>query len=239
MDSLFPQFRWASLLRMPLVHHCRKGTAYSARLLGGALLCLGAFFSLGAQADSGSASEQLRQFISQVQQAQGEFSQQTTTVDGQAQPKQQGQFAFDRGQGQFRWQVLQPYEQLILADGKHLIQYDPDLSQATQRGLEDTIGSSPAAILFGTQQLDQGFDLEDRASEQGLQWLRATPTSADAGFQAIDIGFDEGLPVQLIIKDGFGQQTVVELSGLDTAVSFDDDEFNFVVPDGVDFIELQ
>jgi|GEM_PF-419018 len=187
------------------------------------------------------ASMQLRAFINQVQRAQGQFSQQTTSADGQAQPQQTGHFAFNREQGQFFWRVERPYEQLILADGQRLIQYDPDLSQATERGLEAALGSSPAAILFGSRRLDQAFDIEDvdePEANQDLVWLRATPISGEAGFQYVDMGFKDSLPQQLLIADGFGQRTIIELQAIETAVDFPDDTFVFTAPEGVDYIRL-
>lgn len=195
--------------------------------------------TLWAQSDSVEASVQLRNFIKEVQQAQGQFTQQTTSADGRAQPEQTGQFAFNRASGQFRWQVEQPYEQLILADGKYLIQYDPDLLQATQRGLEEAVGNSPAAILFGSRRIDDGFELADTGSRDGLQWLRATPKGAEVGFQYIDMGFQGGVPVRLLITDGFGQRTAIELIDIQPDVELSADTFVFEAPEGVDVINLQ
>jgi len=192
------------------------------------------------------ASIQLRSFIKGVQKAKGRFTQQTFSPDGQAQPKQDGHFAFNREKGQFLWQVEKPYEQLILADGQRLIQYDPDLSQATERGIEDTVGSSPAAILFGSRRIDNAFDLQDKdapslheTADEDLVWLRASPKEGEAGFEHVDMGFDDGLPQQLIITDGFGQRTEIFLQEIQPDASLPSDTFTFETPDGVDFIQLQ
>lgn len=195
--------------------------------------------ALWAQSAQPEASIQLRHFIKEVQQAQGEFTQQTISADGKAQPEQAGQFAFDREKGQFRWQIDTPYEQLILADGQHLIQYDPDLSQATRRGLEHAVGDSPAAILFGSRRIDEGFELEDQKPDDGLQWLRATPKGSEAGFQHVDMGFREGLPERLLITDGFGQRTEIVFEEIQPDASLAADMFVFTAPEGVDVIDLQ
>lgn len=199
------------------------------------------FYSTVLQAEqtADQGSVQLRNFIREVQQAQGLFTQQTVSAEGKAQAEQSGQFAFNRGAGQFRWQVDTPYEQLILADGEHLIQYDPDLSQATQRGLEDAVGNSPAAILFGSRRIDDGFELKDRQAADGLQWLRATPKGTEVGFQYVDMGFQDGLPARLIIMDGFGQRTTIELKEIKPGVELPTELFKFEAPEGVDVINLQ
>lgn len=184
-----------------------------------------------------TATEQLRDFVKQVQSATGSFSQSTLDAQGNQRPAQTGEFAFERP-GKFKWQVLKPYEQLVLSDGKQLYQYDPDLNQLTKRSVDHAIGTSPAAILFGSGDLDQSFDLAARPDEDGLNWLRATPKGSDAGFDYVDIGFAAGTPARLVLLDAFGQQTVIQLSGIKTGVSFQAKDFRFTPPADVDIVTL-
>src|SRR5690625_266530 len=143
---------------------------------------------------SAPATERLRDFVQNVQSATGEFSQVTLNEAGQADGvAQKGIFSFQRP-GKFRWQVRQPYEQLTLADGAQLYQYDPDLLQVIVRSIDDSVGASPAAILFGSGDLDDSFNVESLPDQDGLSWLRATPRSGDAGFVHVDIGFRDAVP---------------------------------------------
>lgn len=203
------------------------------RKLSVILVLLGSSSLLYAQ----TATQQLRSFVEKVSAATGEFSQRTVDVQGKERPAQTGEFAFKRP-GQFKWQVLKPYEQLVLSDGKQLYQYDPDLNQLTQRGVGDAIGASPAAILFGSGQLDQSFDLSERPDAEDLTWLRAKPKGADAGFEYVDIGFKAATPVRLILLDAFGQQTLIDLSNIDTSVDLQPKDFTFVPPADVDVVTL-
>lgn len=184
-----------------------------------------------------TATQQLRDFAQQINAASGEFSQRTVDAQGKQRPAQTGEFAFKRP-GQFKWQVVKPYEQLVLSDGEQLYQYDPDLNQLTQRDVDEAIGASPAAILFGSGQLDQSFDLSDRPDAEGLSWLRAKPKAGDAGFEYVDIGFDAAIPVRLILLDAFGQQTLIDLSNINTAVKLQAADFSFTPPADVDVITL-
>lgn len=201
--------------------------------LSAALVLLGSGTVVYAQ----TATEQLRDFVKQVQSATGSFSQSTLDAQGNQRPAQTGEFAFERP-GKFKWQVLKPYEQLVLSDGKQLYQYDPDLNQLTQRSVDQAIGTSPAAILFGSGDLDQSFDLVARPDEDGLTWLRALPKGSDAGFDYVDIGFAAGSPVRLVLLDAFGQQTVIQLSGIKTGISFRAGDFRFTPPADVDVVTL-
>lgn len=184
-----------------------------------------------------TATQQLRDFVQNINAASGHFSQRTVDAQGKQRPEQNGEFAFKRP-GKFKWQVLRPYEQLVLSDGKQLFQYDPDLNQLTQRGVDAAIGTSPAAILFGSGQLDQNFDLKERPDAENLQWLRATPKGSDAGFEYVDIGFHQGQPAKLILLDAFGQQTLIELSEMKTNVLFNAEDFRFTPPADVDVVTL-
>lgn len=193
--------------------------------------------SASAMAWAETASIQLRSFVKNVQAATGEFSQQVFGAQGEPQATQDGEFAFHR-QGQFRWEVLRPYEQLVLSDGQFVYQYDPDLMQVTQRGVDDAIGTSPAAILFGSRRIDDAFNLTDLADRDGMQWLRAQPRTSDAGFEYVDIGFKDNLPAKLELRDTFGQTTRISLKTLQPQENIAAERFHFEVPAGVDLVRM-
>lgn len=202
-----------------------------------AAFCLAACPAL---AWSASARDQLRQFVAGVSAATGSFTQQTLgTPDspGKAKPPESGSFAFRRP-GRFRWEVKKPYEQLIVSDGKTVYQYDPDLAQVVERDVSKSIGASPAAILFGSGSLDDAFVVKPLPDKDGLQWLRATPRKADAGFAHVDMGFRDDKPVRLELLDSFGQVTRIDLSGIQTNPKLPADAFTFALPKGVDVVHM-
>jgi len=185
------------------------------------------------------AASQLRQFVATVNSATGEFTQRTETAPGRNKAAQQsGEFMFKRP-GHFKWHVVKPYEQLIVSDGVTVFQYDPDLSQVTERGVDASIGASPAAILFGSGSLDESFEIGGLPDKDGLQWMRATPRSANAGFNYVDMGFKDGLPARLDLLDSFGQVTRIELSHMVANPDIPADEFKFVAPAGTDVVKTQ
>ena len=69
--------------------------------------------------------KQFKQFISTVNNAEGEFAQQQIRAakQGEAQPKvlrkSQGRFVFQRP-GKFVWETTKPFEQKVIADGQKL-----------------------------------------------------------------------------------------------------------------------
>lgn len=184
------------------------------------------------------ASDHLRQFNQNVNSATGEFTQTMLTESGEPSAgQQQGTFSFERP-GKFKWHVTVPYEQLTLSDGKKLYQYDPDLAQVIVRGIDESVGASPAAILFGAGQLDDSFSLSSLPDSDGLSWLRAQPRNPDAGFAHVDMGFRDGMPERLLLLDSFGQTSRIELKNMVTNPVLPAEEFEFTPPEGVDIVTM-
>ena len=184
-----------------------------------------------------SAQEQLKSFVATVTSATGSFSQYTVNNQGRTQPAQTGVFSFQRP-GKFKWAVQKPYEQLVISDGRTVFQFDPDLAQVTERKVDAAIGTSPAAILFGSGSLEQSFDVSALPSKDGVEWLRAKPRTADAGFSRVDIGMKDNLPVRVELLDSFGQTTRVDLSAIAPNPTLADKEFQFTAPKGVDVVKM-
>src|SRR5205085_8434628 len=101
-----------------------------------------------------TALEQFKSFVATTKSARGEFTQQQIrkSASSKAAPVSTGTFVFSRP-GKFIWQYEKPYAQLLQADGDQLYIYDKDLNQVTVKKLGNALGSSPAAILFGSNDL--------------------------------------------------------------------------------------
>ncbi|AOB32338.1 hypothetical protein AKI39_18845 [Bordetella sp. H567] len=189
-------------------------------------------------AHAATAQEQLHAFVSAVTAATGSFTQATSGgQQSQPRPPQSGTFSFQRP-GRFKWSVQKPYEQLIVSDGKQVYQYDPDLAQVTVRKVDQAIGTSPAAILFGSGSLEQSFDVSALPAKDGLEWLRAKPRTTDAGFSRVDIGFKDNQPARIELLDAFGQTTRVDLSNIVPNPRISAQDFQFTPPKGVDVVNM-
>jgi outer membrane lipoprotein carrier protein len=202
------------------------------------LVATAAIALMPAWALAATAQEQLHAFVASVTAATGSFTQATTgTQQSQPRPAQSGTFSFQRP-GKFKWAVQKPYEQLVVSDGKQVYQYDPDLAQVTVRKVDQAIGTSPAAILFGSGSLEQSFDVSALPAKDGLEWLRAKPRNTDAGFSRVDMGFKDNLPARIELLDAFGQTTRVDLSGIVPNPKVNAQDFQFTPPKGVDVVNM-
>ncbi|QCP51820.1 outer membrane lipoprotein chaperone LolA [Trinickia violacea] len=194
-----------------------------------------------------SGTEQLKAFVSQVKSARGDFVQKQVKAPSKAQgassdmampnitSTSSGTFLFARP-GKFIWSYEKPYEQVLQADGDNLYVYDKDLNQVTVRKLGGALGASPAAILFGSNDLDKNFTLKDAGVKDGIDWLELTPKSKDTQFQRVGIGFRDGNLEAMELHDVFGNVTLLTFSNIQKNPPLKADTFKFVVPKGADVL---
>lgn len=186
---------------------------------------------------SASALEQFKSFVATTKAAQGEFTQRQVKMDKQGKPQvsnvSEGRFMFARP-GRFIWLYEKPYEQLLQADGENLYIYDKDLNQVTIRPLGDALASSPAAILFGSNEVEKNFVLKEAGSKEGLEWLQLTPRAKDSPFEQIGIGLRNGVPEAMELRDTFGQISVLTFPRFEKNPPLSPNQFKFEVPKGAD-----
>lgn len=188
---------------------------------------------LGASWAQAGALEQFKSFVAQTKSAKGEFVQRQSKEGGKVSEPASGHFVFARP-GKFVWAYQKPYEQVLQADGEKLYIYDKDLNQVTIKKLGNALGSSPAAILFGSNDLEQNFTLKEIANKDGLEWLQATPKTKDTTFEHINIGLRGGLPEAMELRDSFGQTSILSFKKFEKNPALASDQFKFVLPKGAD-----
>jgi outer membrane lipoprotein carrier protein len=184
--------------------------------------------------------EHFKTFVASTKSAKGEFSQRLVKADSTGGMKiskeSTGTFQFARP-GKFIWVYQKPYEQVLQADGEKLFIYDKDLNQVTVKKLGNALGSSPAAILFGSNDLEKNFTLKEAGTKQGIEWLEATPKSKDTTFDHIGIGLRNGVPEAMELRDSFGQVSILTFKNFEKNPPVPADHFKFVVPKGADVFQ--
>jgi chaperone LolA len=188
-----------------------------------------------AHASEGEAEQQLRRFLAGTRSARGEFTQTLVRPGGRVLETLKGRFAFIRP-GRFRWEVLEPYRQLLLADGETLFFFDEDLNQVTERRLDQALAATPAAILFGSESIDRDFTIKPLGSRDGQQWLEAVPRVREAGVERIAMGFADGLPQALEVLDAFERLSRFSLRAIERNPPLNDALFRFTAPAGADVV---
>ena len=199
-------------------------------------LGLGLGLGLGsAGAVQASALEQFKSFVASTKAAKGEFTQRQVKKSDSSKisAPATGTFIFARP-GKFIWTYVKPYEQVLQADGDQLYIYDKDLNQVTVKKLGNALGSSPAAILFGSNDLEKNFTLTEAGTRDGLEWLKATPKAKDTSFEQISIGLRNGTPEAMELRDAFGATSLLSFNKFEKNPNLGAQQFKFVAPKGAD-----
>ncbi|HEV2979762.1 MAG TPA: outer membrane lipoprotein chaperone LolA [Casimicrobiaceae bacterium] len=183
----------------------------------------------------GATLERLRAFVRDTQTARASFLQTVTDKNGRVVQQASGEFAISRP-GKFRWSVDKPYQQLLVGDGERVWIYDPDLNQVVKRRNDQALGSTPAALLAGRDNVEQAFEWRDLPAADGLDWLGATPKDKESTFSDIRLGFNASGLAALEISDNFGQHTHITFAGLERNPKLAPELFTFTPPKGADVV---
>ena len=190
---------------------------------------------LAAQPALAGPIEKLRAFIEQTRSARATFTQTVTDSGGEIAQKASGTVQFERP-GKFRWTYEKPYHQLIVGDGSKLWIYDKDLNQVTERKLDKALGSSPAALLAGSDDIGKYFSLNALGMKKQLDWLEARPLDEESLFDKVHMGFRGNVLEVMELYDHFGQKTSIKLSNLQRNPKSPPDMYKFAVPEGADVV---
>jgi outer membrane lipoprotein carrier protein len=138
--------------------------------------------------------------------------------------------------GRFRWTYLEPYEQILVADGLNVWSYDVDLEQVTVKAQAEVLASTPALLLGGSQNVLDDFEYIGSFTERDTVWVRLRPKSTDNGFTKVELGFNEGRLNRMIFSDNLGQTTLIALFDLSLNEAIDEHRFSFSPPENVDVV---
>jgi len=193
------------------------------------------FMVAGSVAMAADGVSQLRQFVSATRSAEGAFEQTVVAQSGRRPQQASGHFAYARP-GRFHWEYDRPYRQVLVGDGSKLWTWDPDLNQVTVRAIGDALGATPAAILFGSGELEERFALTEGGTDGELTWVEARPKQTESGFESLRIGLQDGQLRRMEMRDNFGQTTLIRFVRLQPNPQFAADRFRFTPPAGADVI---
>lgn len=178
--------------------------------------------------------DRFRSYVLTTASAKGDFEQKVLDKSGKVVQESRGNFSFQRP-GRFRWTYVKP-PQVIVGDGERVWIHDQDLNQVTVRRLARAIGSTPAALLAGSSDVERAFDLSEAGQKNGLDWLEAKPKEKEAGFERIRLGLSSSGIEAMELTDHFGQTTVLRFANLVRNPKIDPGTFRFSAPKGADVL---
>lgn len=203
------------------------------RTLRNLTLAFVALFAMAAHADGIDA---LTRFYKDVDSLSAHFQQTQKAADGAVLRQSNGLFLLSRP-GRFRWEYKQPYQQIMVSDGKIFQFYDVGLAQVTIRPVTNTLRATPALLLTGGIALEKAFDVYAAGNHDGLTWLRLVPRSQSSDFKEIRLGLSDGLPRAMQLDDRLGQTTYIRFTDIKVNPDIDPSRFDIDVPDNVTVVD--
>ncbi len=207
---------------------------------GNKCICAGVILTLGVLstargAEPADGRQLIENFANDIQTLSGRFEQQLVDADNIVVDKSSGTIEIQKP-GKFRWTYLEPYEQILVADGINVWSYDVDLEQVTVKPQAEVLASTPALLLGGSQNVLDDFDYVGSFTERDTVWVRLRPKSTENGFTSVELGFSDGRLDRMIFSDNLGQTTLIALFDLSLNESIDAQRFSFAPPEGVDVV---
>lgn len=204
----------------------------------GARFGLLALLLLPLSVEAGAGLDRLHAFTANLRSLSANFAQSLYDDQGETIQESRGTLLLQRP-GRFRWDYTQPFQQLILADGKRLWIYDSELEQVTVKKLDQALGNAPIMLLSEDRPLEEDFSIRELGNRAGLEWLELEPRVKDTDFQKIFLGLDETGMKVMELRDNFGQATQIKFHEREINRKTDDKAFHFEPPPGVDVIGEQ
>lgn len=185
-------------------------------------------------------TESLQKSLNAVNTYEASFHQQIKDAHGAVVSNASGSVQISRP-NQFYWKSEKPDPIIVIADGKHLWNYDVDLAQVTQQDLKPVMKNSPAGILAGdAAQLTDSFTVELGKAKQCHgktdQCFVLKPKDSDAGYSQVVLGFQQGKLVEIKMQDGLGQDVQTQFTQVKINHPIEAKRFQFKPPKGVDII---
>ncbi|RYF66585.1 MAG: outer membrane lipoprotein chaperone LolA [Comamonadaceae bacterium] len=202
-----------------------------------------AALTVAALAAHAGPMESLENFIRTAKSGRADFTQVVSAPprEGQAARTKtsSGTFEFERP-NKFRFVYAKPFQQTIVADGQTLWMHDVDLNQVTSRKQAKVLGTTPAALIAASPDLEtlkRDFTLQALPDQDGMQWVQATPKAKEGQLTGMKVGFRGEQLAALDIQDSFGQRSLLTFANMQVNAGVTADAFRFTPPKGTDVVQ--
>ena len=209
----------------------------SYRCLLWLVLCVVGASPLHSTAQSTNpAADDLVARLQQIDGVSASFRQLITNSAGQLLDTSSG--TMQLAKPRFRWEIVEPFPQIIVADADELKIYDPDLEQLTiQQLLDDATFEVPLAILTRTPaEIEAAFQVTAH-SDQSKQRYILVPKTSDQLYARVELTFQDEFLHGFSIVDQTGQVVEVQLITYQSGLVLQSDVFELHVPEGTDIVE--
>ena len=190
-----------------------------------------------SSASAQSARQQLQAFSKNLQTADVVFQQIVTGPNGEKVQSAQGRMQL-KSPNLFRWEYSKPVPQLIIADGRKIWLYDPDLRQVTVKSQDALNQDNPLSALTKPELIDRFYTVTELPVKQSISWLQLKPKNPQTSpFDKAWLGFGVNGLVSMRLFDSLGQVSEFTFGTWRKNKAIASSRFVFSPPKGVDVVE--
>ena len=173
------------------------------------------------------AKQQLKIKLTSLATYQANFTQTVVDIENTLLQQATGRIVLQQP-NKLYWELFEPNESVLLADGDNIWNVDPFLEQVVVYGADAALEDNPLILLTNPDSSKwQEFDV----SQSDSQFI-ITPRELKGGIESLRLVFKGDLLVELESQDGQQQKSVLSFSEIQQNKILAADTFIFVMPDG-------
>jgi outer membrane lipoprotein carrier protein len=173
------------------------------------------------------AKQQLQVKLGMLATYQANFTQTVVDIENTLLQKATGRIVLQQPNNLY-WELFEPNESVLLADGDNIWNVDPFLEQVVAYAADAALENNPLILLTNPQSSQwQKFEV----SQLDNQFI-ITPRELNGGFESLRLVFNGDILVELESQDGQQQKSLLLFSDVKQNNALPADTFIFVMPDG-------
>jgi outer membrane lipoprotein carrier protein len=185
---------------------------------------LNSTFVLCAETD---AKQQLKVKLALLATYQANFTQTVVDIENTLLQEAEGRIIL-RQPNNLYWELFEPNESVLLADGTNIWNIDPFLEQVVVYGANAALENNPLILLTNPVSTQwQKFDVSRLDSQFIIK-----PRELNGGIESLRLVFNGDTLIEIESQDGQQQKSLLLFSEIEQNHSLPADTFRFVMPEG-------
>lgn len=173
------------------------------------------------------AKQQLKVKLSLLATYQANFTQTVVDIENTLLQQASGRIVLQQP-NKLYWELFEPNESVLLADGDNIWNVDPFLDQVVVNSADVALDKNPLILLTNP---DSSKWQEFTVSQSDNQFI-ITPLELNGGIESLRLVFNGDLLVELESQDGQQQKSVLSFSDIKQNKPLPANTFIFVMPEG-------
>jgi outer membrane lipoprotein carrier protein len=173
------------------------------------------------------AKQQLKVKLAELKTYQANFTQTVIDIENTLLQQADGRIVLQQP-NKLYWELFEPNESVLMADGNNIWNVDPFLEQVVVYTSDATLKNNPLILLTNP---DSSQWQEFEVSQSENQFI-ITPRELNGGIELLRLVFNGDTLVELESQDGQQQKSLLSFTEIKQNKALPEGTFIFVMPDG-------